>query len=1031
MNFRNISSWAIRNPVPPLVLFAALLLAGIVSFMRMDVNDSPDVEFPFVNVSISQPGAAPTELETQVTQRVEAAIRGVNGVEEINSSVREGNSNTFVQFAIGTPVDRATNDVRDAVSQIRGDLPEGILEPQVARAEGGSQLAIFAVETSDMTLEQLSWYVDNNVSKRLLAIPGMAGVDRYGGVNREIRVILNPSAIQAQGITAAQVNQQLRQINLDSAGGRAEIAGSEQAVRVLGNADTASELSETQIALPGGRTVKLGNIAQVLDSNSEQRSISKLGGKQILSFGVSRSKGASDVSTYEAVEKELRKIEKDAQGRVKFNRIYTQVDSTILQYESSMEMLWEGALLAVIVVFLFLRDWRATLISAVAIPLSAIPTFWFLDLMGFTLNFLSLLALSLVAGVLVDDAIVEIENIVRHMRMGKSAYQASIDAADEIGLAVLATTMSIVAVFLPVGLMPGISGQFFKNFGFTVVVAVLMSLFVARLITPLMAAYLLKSHGPEPHGENFAMRWYLGALRWTLRHRWSSVVGGIVSLLLTGLLFSNLSFTFMPPQDRDFSQVRVFLAPGTTRAQAEAVSRQARQIVETAPEVQQVVERVNVGSATLNLTLRDDRERTSVEIERSLGPKLAAIPDARVNFQSQSGGGPEGGGGGGRDITLHLGSDDPEKLMATANKIADEMETLPELRSPRVQGDLVRPEIVIRPRLDLAADLGVTTAALGQTIRLATLGDIDQNSAKFSLNDRQVPIRVALPESSRRDLDTLENLPVPTRSGGSVPLKSVAEITFGAGPTTVQRTNQVRRIAVGADLAPGLVTGDAWKKIRQLPTMRNLPQGVAELQLGDTKWQGELIQNFIIAVVSGILLVFAVLVLLYRRVLVPFVNMGSLLLAPLGAAVALNITGDPISLPVFIGLLMLLGIVAKNSILLVDFAIEEIDRGVDKDTAILEAGHKRAQPIVMTTVAMVAGMVPVALSLTGDGSFRGPMGVTVIGGLIFSTVLTLLIVPASFSLAIDVESWIGRRFARFVASGKEAPGPQPVPLPAE
>ena len=591
--------------------------------------------------------------------------------------------------------------------------------------------------------------------------------------------------------------------------------------------------------------------------------------------------------------------------------------------------------------------------------------------------------------------------------------------------------MSIVAVFLPVGLMPGISGQFFKNFGFTVVVAVLMSLFVARLITPLMAAYLLKSHGPEPHGENFAMRWYLGALRWTLRHRWSSVVGGIVSLLLTGLLFSNLSFTFMPPQDRDFSQVRVFLAPGTTRAQAEAVSRQARQIVETAPEVQQVVERVNVGSATLNLTLRDDRERTSVEIERSLGPKLAAIPDARVNFQSQSGGGPEGGGGGGRDITLHLGSDDPEKLMATANKIADEMETLPELRSPRVQGDLVRPEIVIRPRLDLAADLGVTTAALGQTIRLATLGDIDQNSAKFSLNDRQVPIRVALPESSRRDLDTLENLPVPTRSGGSVPLKSVAEITFGAGPTTVQRTNQVRRIAVGADLAPGLVTGDAWKKIRQLPTMRNLPQGVAELQLGDTKWQGELIQNFIIAVVSGILLVFAVLVLLYRRVLVPFVNMGSLLLAPLGAAVALNITGDPISLPVFIGLLMLLGIVAKNSILLVDFAIEEIDRGVDKDTAILEAGHKRAQPIVMTTVAMVAGMVPVALSLTGDGSFRGPMGVTVIGGLIFSTVLTLLIVPASFSLAIDVESWIGRRFARFVASGKEAPGPQPVPLPAE
>jgi multidrug efflux pump subunit AcrB len=1029
MNFRNISSWAIRNPVPPLVLFAALLLAGIVSFMRMDVNDSPDIDFPMVIVSVSQPGAAPTELETQVTQRVEAAIRSIDGVEELNSSVREGNSSSTVMFAIGTPTDRATNDVRDALSQIRGDLPEGILEPQVIRAEGGNTLAIFAVQTSDLTLEQLSWYVDNNVAKRLLSVPGMSSVDRYGGVNREIRVTLDPAALQQQGITASQVNAVLRQINVDAAGGRAEIAGSEQAVRVLGNADDAAQLAQTMIALPGNRMVRLGNIATVTDGNSEQRSISKMGGRQILSFGVARAKGASDVNTYQGVEAELKKIEEESNGKVKFERIYTEVDSTIEQYESSMHMLWEGALLAVIVVFLFLRDWRATLISAVAIPLSAIPTFWFLDLMGFTLNFLSLLALSLVAGVLVDDAIVEIENIVRHMRMGKSAYQASIDAADEIGLAVLATTMAIVAVFLPVGLMPGISGQFFKNFGFTVVVAVLMSLFVARLITPLMAAYMLKSHGPEPHGENWLMRTYLASLAFTLRHRWTTVVAGVLTLVLTGVLFSQLSFTFMPPQDRDFSTVRVFLPPGTTRAQAELASTRAREIIQSAPELVNVVERVNVGNASLNLTWSEDRERTSTEIERSLAPKLTAIPDARVNFQSQSGGGPEGGGGGGRDITLHLGSDDPELLFATANKIAKEMEGLSQVRAPRVQGDLVRPEIIIKPRLDLAADLGVTTQALGQTIRLATIGDIDQNSARFSLNDRQVPIRVMLPESARRDLGTLENLPVPTARGGSVPLKSVAEISFGAGPTTVQRTNQVRRTSVGADLAPGLVSGDAWKAIDQLPTVKNMPQGVSRLQLGDTKWQGELINNFIAAVVSGILLVFAVLVLLYRRVLVPFVNMGSLLLAPLGAAIALYISGDPISLPVFIGLLMLLGIVAKNSILLVDFAIEEIDRGVEKNHAIMEAGHKRAQPIVMTTVAMVAGMVPVALSLTGEGSFRGPMGVTVIGGLIFSTILTLLIVPGSFSIALDVESWIGRKFKPFFAAGKKAP--DMVPQPAE
>jgi multidrug efflux pump subunit AcrB len=350
------------------------------------------------------------------------------------------------------------------------------------------------------------------------------------------------------------------------------------------------------------------------------------------------------------------------------------------------------------------------------------------------------------------------------------------------------------------------------------------------------------------------------------------------------------------------------------------------------------------------------------------------------------------------------------------------MATLPELVAPRVQGDNVRPEIRIKPRFDLAADLGVSTAALASTIRIATIGDIAQNSARFSLSDRQVPIIVSLDQAERRDIATLENLPVPTASGGSVPLKSVAEITFGSGPITVNRTNQLYRIAVGADLAPGLVSGDAWKKIDQLPIMQNMPEGVQRLQLGEQKWQAELIQNFIIAVFAGIALVFAVLVLLYRRFLAPLVNLGSLLLAPLGAVIALHMAGMALSLPVFIGLLMLFGIVAKNSILLVDFAVEMMGHGMDKDEAIIEAGHKRAQPIVMTTVAMVAGMIPIALSLTGDGSWRAPMGVTVIGGLLLSTFLTLLLVPAYFSLAIDIEQWIGRKFGRHIrATAHEIP----------
>lgn len=1010
MNFRNISSWCIRNPLPPLVLFAGLLLAGLVAFSRMDVNNNPDISFPMVRVTVSQPGAAPSELETQVTQRIEAAVRGINGVDEISSFASEGQSLTNVQFAIGTPVDRAVNDVRNAVSQIRADLPEGILEPQVARVDiDGGPIAYFSVEATDMTLEQLSWFVDNTVAKRLLGVPGMASVRRGGGVTREIRVMLKPDKLQALGVSAAQINQQLRQTNVNAAGGRTEIAGAEQSVRVLGNARTAYALGQTQIELSGGRSVRLAELADVRDMYAEQRSLALMDGRQVTSIALEKAKGSSDLAVYDGAMKELDKIRKDY-PKVRFKRLFSSVDYTRDQYHSAMQAMVEGALLAVLIVFLFLRDWRATVISALAIPLSAIPAFWFMEMMGFTLNTLSLLALSLVAGVLVDDAIVEIENIVRHMRMGKSAYQAAIDAADEIGLAVLATTMSIVAVFLPVALMPGVSGQFFIQFGMTVVIAVLLSLAVARMITPMVAAYFLESHGHATHGEGWLMDRYMAVLRWSLEHRWKVVLlGGGGALAATVFAFSTLSFTFQPSINVDYSQVRIELVPGTTLDQARRVTEEvADRLKADKAVVETAFADINPTNADIFLTLRKDRPISSVDWERKVAPSLAEVADARVYFQSQS-----GGGGSGRDITIMLGSDDPVLLAETARKLVDEMGRVKEIRSPRVNGDMQRPEIIIKPRMDLAASLGVTTVALSQAVRIATLGDLDQNSAKFSLSDRQVPIRVSIDEGARRDIGTIQNMPVPTASGASVPLKLVADISFGAGPTEIRRYNQVRRTVIGADLAPGVVMSDAMAKVRQLPTYAHLPAGVRRLDVGESKWQAELVKNFIIAVVSGVLLVLAVLVLLYKRVMPPFVNLGSLALAPLGGALALHVAGMPISLPVLIGLLMLLGIVAKNSILLVDFALEEMAKGIPKKAAILDAGHKRAQPIVMTTVAMVAGMVPTALSLGGDGAWRAPMGVTVIGGLLLSTLLTLVIVPAAFSLSVGLESRIGPRLRRW------------------
>lgn len=1025
MNFRNISAWSIRNPVPPLVLFAALLLAGIASFIRMDVNNNPDISFPAAQVIITQPGAAPSELETQVTQRVEAAVRGINGVDEIASTARDGSSVTFVQFAIGTPVDRAVNDVRDAVSQIRSDLPDGILEPQVVRVDiDGGPIAYISAETTDMTLEQLSWFVDNTVAKRLVSIEGMAAVRRGGGVTREIRVILKPDRLQALGVSAAQVNNQIRMVNLDAAGGRVEIAGAEQSVRVLGNAATAHQLGETRIELSGGRTVRLYELAEVRDMYAEQRSLAIMNGRQVTSFALEKSKGASDVTVFDEAMKELDKI-KAEYPKVKFRLLFNSVDYTKMQYHSAMTAMVEGALLAVLIVYLFLRDWRATIISALAIPLSAIPTFWFMDLMGFTLNGISLLALSLVAGVLVDDAIVEIENIVRHMRMGKSAYQASIDAADEIGLAVLATTMAIVAVFLPVALMPGISGQFFIQFGMTVVFAVLLSLAVARMITPMIAAYFLEAKGHQTHGEGWLMDAFMRVLRWSLAHRRITVFGGGgLALALTALSYMTLPMTFQPTTDTDFGQITVETVPGTTLEQTKAIAQKVADMVAADTDmVEAAYADVEPTGAQIYLTLRKDRPKSSVDWQREVAPRFAKVADARVNFVSMDN---QGGAGSNRDISIVLGGDDPLLLERAAAQLVKEMKDITEIRDPRVSGDLKRPEIVVRPRFDVAASMGVTTAELSQTIRIATLGDIDQNSAKFSLSDRQVPIRVSIDEQARTDMSAIENLPVPTTSGGSVPLKVVADIGFGAGPTEIRRYNQVRRIVIGADLAPDVVTSEAMIKIDALPTLRSLPNGVRKIDAGNAKWQLELLNNFLIAVVSGVLLVFMVLVLLYKRIMPPFVNLGSLLLAPLGGGLALHLAGMPISMPVLIGLLMLLGIVAKNSILVVDFALDEMARGVPKYDALIEAGHKRAQPIVMTTVAMVAGMVPTALSLGGDGAWRAPMGVTVIGGLILSTLLTLVIVPAAFSLATDVEEWIGPRLRRALLTYREGDAHQPA-----
>jgi hydrophobe/amphiphile efflux-1 (HAE1) family protein len=1017
---KNISAWAIRHPVTPIVLFVVLFFLGTVAFIRLPINLNPDVSFPAVDVNISQPGAAPQEMETQIAQKVEGSIASIGNIHHQQTRISEGNVLIIVEFNIGTPIDRAVTDVRDAIARVRADLPQGILEPQVQREDSdGGTFAIYAVTTTNMTPEQLSWSIDNTITKRLLGVRGVAQVQRIGGADREIRVELDPSRMQALGLTAVQVNAQLRQLNLDAPGGRAQVGGGEQAIRVLGGAKSAAALGDTLIIVPGGKSVRLNEIADVHDGVAEMRSLARLNGRPATAFQLYKSKGVSDVSTAEGVAKELVKIQKDNPS-LHIQQIFTTVNHTIKTYHSALEALIEGSVLAVAVVWLFLRNWRATLISALAIPLSAIPTFAFMQWMGFTLNEITLLSLSLVAGVLVDDAIVEIENIVRHMRMGKSGFRAAMEAADEIGLAVVATSFTIIAVFLPVSFMGGISGQFFKQFGLTVAAAVFISLLVARMITPVLAAYALNRDAIPHRDDGPIMSTYVRALKWCVANRWKTIGFGTLFFALSlggGML---LPKAFVPAEDFSTSILNIELPPGGKLEDTARVSGTATAILRRQPEVTDVVEFVGSDSAEVrnaqvfvSMVPRSQRKASAKEFEQRLMPQLNQVPDARINFQNF-------GFGGGRDLSLFLVGDDPALTERTGRKLLDEMRGVTEIRSPRINGDLPRPEIVVHPRLDLAAQLGVSVQNISETIRIATMGDLPQNGAKFALSDRTIPIRVSLPERSRRDLTTLENLPVPTSSGASVPLKSVADLSFGEGPSTVRRYNQSRRIYIDADLAPGVQLGTATAKVYALPTLKNLPQGVRLVETGDTEFMNELAANFAIAVAAGVLMVLAVLVLLFARVFQPITILSALPLSLGGAVLALFLTNTPFSLPVMIGVLMLMGIVAKNSILLVDFAIEEMRAGKTRLQAIVEAGHKRARPIVMTTVAMVAGMLPVASGLGEASDFRQPMAIAVIGGLITSTLLTLVIVPAVFTLFDDVERWAGPKAAKLLAGSQTA-----------
>ena len=1029
----NISAWSIRHPLPATVMFAAIVALGYLSFSRLPITQLPNADIPVISVTITQFGTAPAELETQVTKTIEDAVSGVEGVNHITSSITDGIATTTVTFRLETNTDRALNDIKDAITRVRANLPRSIDEPLVQRVDiAGLPILTYAAISPGKTPEQLSWFVEDVVIRALQGVRGVGRVELIGAVQREIRVGLDPIRLQGVGLTPLDVSRQLRGSNVDLAGGRAEIGGREQAIRTLAGAKTLIDLGATKIALPNGGEVRLDDLGFITDTIAEPRTFARFDGIPVVGFSILRAKGASDVGVADAVAAKVATI-RAAHPDVELKLIDSSVGYTLGNYHSALHTLYEGAALAVLVVFLFLRDLRATVIAAITLPLSILPAFWVMDVLGFSLNMVSLLAITLSTGILVDDAIVEIENIVRHIRQGKSPYQAAIEAADEIGLAVIAISLTIVAIFVPASFMQSIPGQFFKQFGITVSVQVLFSLLCARLITPMLAAYFLRPHQRVEKGDGFVLRLYTRLITWSVRHRFITIAIGLIffigSIWSTGLLPSG----FLPDIDKARSLLAIELPPGSQLGDNETISDSIVRQIRARPEVSSVfvdggrippgVTEVRKSTLTINYVPKSDRAISQRQLELAISRDLNDVPDIRFWFLDENGK---------RNVTLIVTGQDNATVANVASELAAQMQRLPEITNVVSTSSMNRPELRIYPRRDLAVRLGVSTESLSETIRVATIGDVGPGLAKFDAGDRVVPIRVLLEESARADKAALEQIRVPSPRAGGVPLGALADIEFAAGPISINRHDRQRQATLEADLVGGSALSTAMAAIKALPVMQSLPPGIQVTEAGDAELQAELFDGFGSSMRNGLMMVYVVLAILFGSLLQPLTIMISLPLALGGAIVGLLATNKPISAPVVIGILMLMGIVTKNAIMLVDFAIEAMRRGVDRTTAIIESGRMRARPIVMTTIAMAAGMAPSALALGAGGEFRSPMAIAVIGGLTASTLLSLLFVPTLFTLVDDIGRITGRVFGRLIGpSGEGAPAPgAPPPSPA-
>ena len=1026
----NFSAWSIRNPVPAILLFVMLTAGGLLAFRQLPIQNFPDMDLPTINVTATLDGAAPTQLETEVARTIEDSLAALSYLDHITTTITDGTVSVKVSFKLEKDSETALNEVRNAVDSVKGDLPAQMESPSVSKVTvQSSALVTYAVGSTALNETELSWFVDNDLTKALLSVPGVGQVNRIGGIDREVHVDLDPATMASLGVTAATVSSQLKAVQTDTSGGLGEIGGTRQTLRTLGALPSVEALKGLKIPLANGQQVRLDDVASITDSFAERSSMAYLDGKPVIAVEIKRSNGFSDSGVAADVDKAIREFAAK-HSNVEIDEAYSTIGPIIGNYDGSMHMLYEGAILAIIVVWLFLRDWRATILSAVALPLSVIPTFLVMYFAGFSLNIVTLLALSLVVGILVDDAIVEIENIARHLKMGKRPIDAALEAANEIGLAVIATTFTLVSVFLPTAFMSGIPGLIFRQFGITAAVAVLASLVVARLLTPMMAAYFMKAH-PTEEKDGRIMRAYISIVKAAMNRRKTTVA---VTAIVVALSLSTIPFLksgFLPASDDARTQITLTMQPGATIEQTNATSKKAADIIGKLPDVTHVFSAVgsvssgggpdagttsDVGSATIVAVLPpiDERNRKQSDIENDIRQALSVLPGVRVEV---------GGGGNGTKLEITLAGDDANVLDSASTALEEQLRSLQGIGAVTSTAARQAPEIQITPDFARSAALGVTSSAIAEAVRVATNGEYSADLPKLNLPQRQIPIVVRFSPEARTNLDDIKNMRV-AGTNGNVDLGSIADVKIGGSPSEIDRIDRMRNVTLSVELN-GRILGDVNREAQALPALRHLPSGVTLVNQGELQRSSELFQSFGLAMAIGVFCIYAVLVLLFHDFLQPLTLLMALPLSLGGALVPLVVTGTSFSMPVVIGLLMLMGVVTKNSILLIEYAIMSRQRGMSRFDALVDACHKRARPIVMTTIAMASGMLPAALSLMGgDSSFRQPMAIVVIGGVVMSTLLSLIVIPVIFTFVDDLEQ-ILKRVLRRIGLAEDIAGDKP------